>query len=279
MKRIFAFLKEMYLRFNADKVADLSAQCAYYFLLSLFPFLLFAITVLIFLPITSDDVLRILAAIAPELSNEIIKTNIHTVLSVKRTGLMSFSVLFMAWSAIFGIESLVRAINLAYGIKEQRGFFWSKLLSLILMAGMIAGIVSAFVFTVFGAAIGTVMEAYWHLPVQIIAVWNSLRQGVNLVFLNLIFLVLYLVSPTKKVGILEAIPGTLFASFGWHYTSLGFSYYVNNFANFSATYGSLGAIIVLMVWFYLSAMVLILGGQINAVLVHLGLWQKRKKRT
>ncbi len=275
LTRIFAFLKEMYKRFNANQVADLSAQCAYYFLLSLFPFLLFAITVLSYLPITSDDVLRVLATIAPEMSNDIIRNNIHEVLSVKRTGLMSFGILFTAWSALFGIESLVRALNLSYGIKEQRGFFWSKLLSLILMAGMIAGIVSAFVFTIFGAAIGSVMEEYYHLPAQLIAVWNSLRLAVNLVFLNLIFLGLYMVAPKKRVGIREALPGTLFASFGWHYTSLGFSYYVDNFANFSATYGSLGAIIVLMVWFYLSAMILILGGQINAVLMNLGLWGKR----
>jgi membrane protein len=260
LRKLIVFFHEMYQRFFANRVLDMAATCAYFFLLSLFPFLLFAITLLSFLPIRTEQVLDLIQQFSPGFTNEIIAKNINEILSVKRTGLLSIGVLFTIWSSLSGIESLIRALNFSYGIHKERSFIRSKLTSLALAIGMIVVILSILVLTIFGQ----------HIEHDVLADGSkffndTIRLLANLVILYNVFSVLYLVAPIKRVLYREVIPGSLFATFGWYFISLGFSYYVENFMKYSATYGSLGGIIITMIWFYLSATILILGGQLNAV--------------
>lgn len=265
-RQVKLFVREMYRRFFSNRVLDLAAQCAYYFMLSMFPFLIFLISMVGFLPISSDDVLRVLSTIAPESAFTVVKDNIHQLLGVKRTGLLSFSILFTIISAQSGIDSLIHALNYAYGIRTERSFIKAKFISFVLMLGMVLGIFTALLFNVLGPKIGELARHYLAIPQVYVMLWDPARVLVTLIILNIVFLCLYVVAPNQKVSFLEVLPGSLFAYFGWHYISLAFAYYVSNFNNFSAMYGSLGAIIALMVWFYLSAVILIIGGQMNAVL-------------
>ncbi len=264
------FFKEMIRRFTQDRVLDLSAQCAYYFMLSFFPFLLLAISILSYFPISAEDIIKMFGDVAPQTSSHEVVRNLEAVIGVRQKGLMPLGIVFTIWPALSGIESLISALNYSHhGTPEKRSFFKAKLLALVLMFGMILGISSTFVFTVLGQIIGQLAQTYFQLPDRGLEVWNSFRSVLGFAILNVVFLGFYLMAPNKKVRVLEALPGCLFASIGWHYASVGFSYYVNHFNNFSATYGSLGAIIVLMTWFYLTAMIVIIGGQINSVLVEM----------
>jgi membrane protein len=263
---LVTFLKEFVKRFDEDRVFDLSAQCAYYFLFSLFPFLLFSITLLGFLPINSEDLIKLISEHAPGATNQLIEKNIRSILEVKRSGLLSFGILITIWSATSGMDSMVKAINRAYRIKEERSFIHSKLLSILLTFGMVFAIFSALVLTVFGQRIESFLHIYLHFPEPNLLVADAVRWVINFIILVLMFLGLYYIAPNTCLGCKDVIPGAIFSALGWLATSVVFSYYVNNFGNFSATYGSLGGVIIMMIWFYLTALILIVGGVINSVI-------------
>jgi membrane protein len=97
-----------------------------------------------------------------------------------------------------------------------------------------------------------------------LVIWNLIRWLLTPLILFGIFTILYWVAPNLKMKCKSAIPGAIFATIGWIITSLGFSFYVSNFGNYTSTYGSIGGIIILMIWLYLSAFIILLGGEINA---------------
>lgn len=259
-------LRELIFRFSDDQVFDLSAQCAYYFLLSLFPFLIFAVTLLGFLPITTDDILQFIDAYAPGRTTTLIENNVRNIVDVQNTGLLSLGFVFTLWSASHAINAIIRSLNKAYDVEEFRPFWKARLVSISLTIAMIFVIVIALTLTVFGEKIGSFLYDLFHMPKIGLFLWETLRFVISFIILNIVFTTLYRFGPNKKLQMKEVLLGSLIASVGWQITSLGFAYYVNHFANFTATYGSLGGVIVLMLWFQFSAMILIMGGQINAIL-------------
>jgi membrane protein len=259
-------MKGFFHRFTEGRVLDISAQCAYYFLLSLFPFLIFSITLLGFLPVTSQDVLNFVSEHIPGKANKLIEENVQSVMDVERKGVLSLSFLFSLWTASKGIDALIYAMNQAYGINKERSFLRGRLLSITLTFGMIFVILSALILTVFGERIEDLVHIFLHIPDSNIIVSNTFRWMINFIILSLTFMALYYIVPNTSLTYKGVIPGALSAALGWQLASFGFSLYVNEFGNFTATYGSLGAVIILMTWFYLSAMILMIGGIINAML-------------
>ncbi len=271
---LILFAKIFYERFLEDRVFDLSAQCAYYFLLSLFPFLIFAVSLLGFLPFTSADVLDFMSEHIPGNPSPIIEENIAMIMDVKRKGTLSVSLLFSLWTASRGIDALVYALNRAYRIKKERSFIHSTFLSVLLTLGMIVVFMSALILTVFGEKLEQMVHLFLHIQEGNIIVSNTFRWIINLIILSLTFMALYYIAPYKCITCKDVIPGSIIAAVGWQLSSLGFSFYINQFASFSATYGSLGGVIILMTWFYLTAMIMMIGGIINAILPD---WKKRLK--
>ena len=259
-------LKGFFHRFVQGRVLDISAQCAYYLLLSLFPFLIFSITLLGFLPVTSQDVLNFVSEHVPGKANRLIEENVKSIMDVERRGILSISFLFSLWTASKGIDAIIYALNQSYGINKERSFIKSRILSMFLTFGMIFVILSALVLTVFGERIENLVHIFLHIPDSNIIVSNTFRWIINFLILSLTFMTLYYIAPNKSLTYKGVIPGALIAALGWQLASFGFSIYVNEFGNFTATYGSLGAVIILMTWLYLSAMILMIGGIINAML-------------
>lgn len=260
------FIKELILRYKEDEVGGLAAELAYFFLLSLFPFLLFLVTLIGYLPITQVDVFQFLSQYAPAGTVEMMDENLSVIIGSQNKGLLSVGIIGTIWSASNGINAIVRAFNRAYDVKESRNFFVARLISILLTFGMIIVIIVALLLPVFGKQIGIFMFSTMGLSDEFLNIWNAIRWIVSATILFIVFTVLYFIAPNKRLKPKEVISGAFFATFGWMFVSLAFSYYVNSFGNYSTTYGSLGAIIVLMIWFYLSGMIIILGGEINAVL-------------
>jgi membrane protein len=263
------FFKEAYRRYLADKTPDLSAQCAYYFLLSLFPFLLFLMTLIGYLPLSEEGVHQLIDLYFPGGTNQFVEQNLHQMVGVKRTGLLSFGILITLWSAATGIESLVRAVNIAYGIKEERSYIRSKLIAFALTVAMVLAIFSVLVLAVFGGQIGEYLEHHIQVGTHALKDWHVMRWVTTLVILFVLFTALYVIAPVKRVSLREAAPGAMFATIGWQSVSVAFGYYVDNFANYTATYGGVGAVIILMTWFYLTSFILMIGGQVNATICFL----------
>ncbi|KJE26805.1 YihY/virulence factor BrkB family protein [Geobacillus thermoleovorans] len=260
-----AFIRELARRFTEDEIPRLSAELAYYFLLSLFPFLLFLMTLLAYLPIPHEDVLALVRQYAPKEALHLIETNVHRLIDEQNGGLLSFSIIAAIWSASNGMSAIMRAFNRAYDVQEDRPFWVVRGLSIVLTLGMIAVIVVMLVLPVFGRMIGLFLFSVLGLSKPFLTIWTTFRWLLSVLVLFVVFTALYYFAPNKRLRCVTVVRGALFATAGWIATSLAFAYYVNNFANYTAMYGSLGGMIVLMVWFYLSGMILILGGELNAM--------------
>ncbi|KDE50260.1 MULTISPECIES: YihY/virulence factor BrkB family protein [Geobacillus] len=260
-----AFIRELARRFTEDEIPRLSAELAYYFLLSLFPFLLFLMTLLAYLPIPHEDVLEVVRQYAPKEALHLIEANVRRLMDEQNGELLSLSIIGAIWSASNGMSAIMRAFNRAYDVEEDRPFWVARSLSVVLTLGMIVVIVVALVLPVFGRMIGLFLFSALGLSQQFLDVWNAFRWVTSSLLLFAVFTALYYFAPNKQLRCVNVVRGALFATAGWIATSLAFAYYVNNFANYTAMYGSLGGMIVLMVWFYLSGMILVLGGELNAM--------------
>ena len=237
---------------------------AYFFLLSLFPLLIFLVTLVPYLPITQQDILNVVRDFAPGETMKLIETNIYEI--TQRNGkLLSFGIIATLWSASNGINAVVKAFNKAYDVKETRHFIIARGMAILLTFAMIFVFVLALLLPVFGRQIGFFISSEFGLSGQFLAIWNMIRWLVSPFILFVVFTGLYWIAPNKKLKCISVVPGAIFATVGWVLSSLAFSYYVSSFGNFSATYGSIGAIIVLMIWFYISGIIIILGGEINAI--------------
>ncbi len=257
-----SFLKELAWRFFLHEGPSKSAELAYFFLLSLFPFMIFLLTLIGYLPVKTGDVIGLIEQYAPEDTMSVIEETLNT----GNRGLLSFGIIAALWSASNGLNAIVRAFNHAYEVEENRSFIMVRLTSLLLTAAMVFTILVALLLPVFGRAIGHFIANLDGTPEMFLAAWSALRWGISPLVLLIVFTALYFFAPNKRLSFKFVLPGAVVATAGWILVSMLFSYYVSEFANYSATYGSLGGIIVLMIWFYLSGMMIILGREINALL-------------
>lgn len=248
-----------------DDVFGLAAQLAYFFLLSLFPLLIFLVTLIPYLPITQEEMLGVIADFAPGQTMSFIETNLNEIMSNHNGTLLSIGIIGTIWSASNGLNAIIRALNKAYEVKESRSFVVARGMAIVFTFAMVIVFIVALLLPVFGKQIGVFLFAKFGLSSQFLAFWNMMRWFLSALIIFIVFLVLYWIAPNKKFKCIDAAPGAIFATASWLIVSLGFSFYVNNFGNYSAMYGSIGAVIVLMIWFYLSGIIIILGGEINAL--------------
>ncbi|WP_338471781.1 YihY/virulence factor BrkB family protein [Niallia sp. XMNu-256] len=257
------FFKHLWKRFNEDDYSGIPAQLAYFFLLSLFPLLIVIVSLFPYLPITSEDLLVTVRDFAPAGAIDLIEKGLAEI-SQKNGTLLSLGIIGTLWSASNGINAIVKVINRSYNIDEDRTFIRKRIMAILLTVAMIVVIIVALILPVFGKHIGIFLFSQFELSSQFLTIWNALRFIVSAVIIFLIFIALYWMAPSKRFACRTAIPGAVFATIGWIITSFAFSYYVSNFSNYSTTYGSIGAVIVLMIWFYISGVIMIIGGDINA---------------
>lgn len=273
MQNVLMFMKKLYQRILKADVFGLSAQLAYFFLLSLFPFLLFLVTLFGYLPVDEGALISIIETYAPGEITQLIESNITQLANTQSGGLLSIGIIGTLWSASNGVNAITRSFNKAYEVKVKRPFFISRLIAIGLTVAMVFVIATALLLPVFGRMIGVYLFSFVNLSDNFLDIWNTLRWVISSVIFFIVLLALYKLAPYTRVRIKHAVWGALFATFGWQSVSLGFSFYVNNLGNYSTTYGSLGTVIVLMIWFYLSGIIINVGGVINAVIAK---WDEEK---
>lgn len=271
--KLLSFLKQLIWRIVDNRVPDLSAQLAFYFLLSLFPFLIFAMT-LLGLYVTTEEVLELLGQYVPDNSMPLIEKNLRNVLDVERGGLLSIGIFATLWPASHATNALIRSLNQAYDVEESRPFWKARGMAVLLTVALIGVLLFALVLPVFGRAIGVFLFSVFGLSDVFLSLWNGLRWGLSYIILFLVFLTLYYFAPNKRLGLRDIATGALFTTLCWQLVSYGFSFFVNQFGNYSATYGSLAGVIILMLWFYFTGMTMLIGGEINATLHYLRVGKK-----
>ena len=258
------FGKMLFKRTMEHDVSGMAAQLAFFFLLSVFPLLIFLFTLVPYLPITEDYIITYLSEYVPEESMAIITSQLDRIMTSNST-LLSVGIIGTLWTASNALNGITKAFNVAYDIVDTRKYFFTRLISMALTIGMIFVFLLALLLPVFGRQIAIYIFSYLGIDQAFLDIWDAVRWVLSTLVLFIMFLILYRVFPSVKLKRRLVLPGALFATVGWTIGSVGFSYYVNNFGNYSNTYGSLGGIIILMLWFYMLAFVIILGGEINAM--------------
>ncbi|MEK3799349.1 YihY/virulence factor BrkB family protein [Peribacillus sp. FSL H8-0477] len=266
LKSLFAFGKELNQEIKEDRATGLAAEQAYYYMLSLFPLLILLLSILPYLQIEPQKAIEFINNFLPSESTEVLEENIVTIVSERNGGLLTIGILGTIWSASNGMNAFIHAMNIAFDVEETRNFIKARLISIVLTLVLIFAFIVVLVLPVFGSTIINMIEYVVPLSESFESLINLLRWVVALAVLVIVLTTLYRFAPNKQYPFKQVIPGAVSATIIWLAISLGFSFYVSNFGNYSATYGSLGGVIILMLWLYLTGLTLVIGGEINALL-------------
>jgi len=252
----------------SDRVSLVAAGCAFYAMLALFPAIsmLIAIYGLVFDPRAVEPQLAVLNNLLPPAAFTLIADRVHVLVS-KPPGTLTFSLalstMITFWSAATGTKSIISALNLAYGEAEQRGFFRFQLVSLGMTLGAILGAVLGLALLVFLPAV----LAFVGVPPSQTLLLRLASLGLLLGFVTVALSLLYRFGPSRRAAQWHWVtPGSLVATGLWLVVSALFTYYVSHLARYDATYGPLGAVVGVMMWFYVSAYAVLLGAELNAAL-------------
>lgn len=219
--------------------------------------------------VNPDTILEVLNYLPSEVGNIFLQF-INEVVASSSQGLLSIAAILGIWSASSGTRAVIRAINNAYGEKENRSFIRLIILSVVFTVIILALITMVFATLVFGELIAKNLFSYLGQTAFFSQFWSKFRLLILIGYMILTFALLYKFSPAtkEKISFKSTLYGAGFSTIGWIIVSFFFSYYVNNFSNFSVTYGSLVGVIVLMIWLYISSIIILIGGEINATLLY-----------
>jgi len=275
---MFKDLKKLASRVIDDDITALAAQVTYYLLLSFFPFLLLLLSMLGYSDLKSNDVLVYLSQIMPKSTFDLIYTTVIDVFDKTSGNLISLSLIGLIWTGSSGFRAIIKGLNKAYDEKETRPYWKTLIISILFMVGLALVIIAAVALVVFGQMIGSMITMKFHVSSKFRLNWDIIRYLVTLCGMVFTFASLYHFTPCRRMTWREVMPGASFSTLGWLLSSLGFAYYVNNFNNYSSVYGGIGGVIVLMLWLYITSIIILLGGEVNAQLAFERLGKQKPER-
>lgn len=265
MKKMIAYLKKLGKEIKDDRATGLAAEQAYYYMLSIFPILILLLSIVPYLNIDPQKAISFLQTVMPSETAAVFEENVVNIVTQPSGGLLTFGIIGTLWSASNGMQAFIRAMNQAFDVEETRSFIKARLISIGLTLGLIFSLIVALVLPVFGNVILDLVQSFINIPDEMQILFSVLRWVVAIIVIAAVLSVLYKLAPNKHYPFKHVIPGAIAATVIWQLISLGLSIYIGNFANYSGTYGSLGGVIVLMLWFYLTGLTLVVGGEINAI--------------
>ncbi len=247
---------------------QVSAALSYYFVLSVFPALIFlsAIVGFISLPDLFGHVLLLMGRLLPPDTMKVVYSVLGDVLSSHRGTWLSFGMLGMIWTTSAAFDSMIEALDIAYDVKEDRPFWKTRLLAIALSAIIGALLLSALGVMLVGPRFGNWLASRLAMSAVFVAVWPVLRWTLAICFTVLAVEVLYYLAPNVKQRFGATLPGAVLSVVVWNGLSFLLGYYFRHWAHFNRTYGTLGGFIAFMTWLYWTSFVLLVGAELNAEL-------------
>lgn len=247
---------------------QMAAAMAYYFVLALFPALVLLSAVLSYLPITDlvNQVMNLFGGFVPEDSMQPVRSFVDSVIVPNRATLLSFGILGTLWSASGGFASAIEALDVAYDVEEERPFWVTRPLAIGLTLLVGALMLTAFAVMVMGPQFGRLLAEHHWLSWMFASAWPYIHWSVSFGFTVLAVEFLYFIAPNVKQRFWSTLPGALLTVFCWVGLSYALGIYFRSFAHFNKTYGTLGAVIALMVWLYWNGFIMLLGAELNCEL-------------
>lgn len=253
-------------KLSADKIGAFAAQAAFFIIISFFPFIMFLTAVIQHIPIIQNSIVDISTNLLPDTIQTFLLSLIEEIFIQKSSGtFLSITVITTLWAASKAAYALMMGINVVYDVKKTKSYFLNRIIAFFYTILFEAIIVAALIFLVFGDLIMqwviTHLEVYFDIPTVL-----NLKTIIGFFILSAFFLIIYVIIPNKKVSIKHQMPGALIAAISWLIFSYIFSFYIENFANYTRLYGSITGIIIFMLWLYSCMYILLIGGEINVLL-------------
>lgn len=255
--------------FNDDDVLGRAAQLSYYFLLALFPLMLFLMNVLGMLAGPGSQIresmMAYLSQVMPGSAFDLVRNTLNEV-HQSSSGIKLIGGLVAAlWSASVGLAAITDTLNIAYEVEETRPFWKKRGVAVVLTLVLSVLVLSALTLILYGGEIAEWVGGKVGLGAAFVWAWKILQWPIALLFMAVSFAMIYYYAPNLKSPRWYWItPGTMVGLGLWILASLALRVYLQFFNSYSATYGSLGAVIILMLWFYISGIAILIGGEINS---------------
>lgn len=254
---------------SKDDVFGRAAQLSYYFLLALFPLLIVLVTLLGYFAETGsklrDSLLGYLGDVMPPTATALVQTTLEEISKQKGGGKLSFGILAALWAASNGMGAISETLNIAYNVEETRPWWKTRLITVGLTVALGVLILTALTLIFGGGKIADLLAATYGFSQVFTLTWKIAQWPIVLFFILLAFSLIYYFAPDLKDQDWKWVsPGSVIGVALWLLVSFGFRLYLHFFDSYSATYGSLGALIIMMLWFYLTGAAILIGGEINS---------------
>lgn len=255
-----------------DDVLGHAAQLAFYFLFALFPMMIFLAALIGYLPIPHllDRMIDYLAQVLPTMAIVLVRQTMLEITRRPRGGLLGFGLIVTVWAASSGLHALINSLNVAYSVKVMRAWWKDRLLAIALTFGFSILIIVALALIFFGGSLGDFLMKEFQLGRTFRTSWALLQWPTIVLFVLFGLELIYFTAPNRPMKWRWWTPGASFALVAWLIISFAFKWYVSRVANYTLTYGSLGSVMALMFWLYLTSIAILIGGEIN------GLMERRK---
>ena len=261
--------KRVWSEVQKDNVFGRAAELSYYFLLALFPFLIF-LTSIIGVVLgsgtgTRHALFQYLARIMPPSAFQLIDNTMYEVSESSGSGKISFGILAALWAASNGLGAITESLNTAYDLKETRPWWKQRLTAIGLTIALSILIIGALILVVAGGHIAEWLAAHYGLGPVFPIGWKIIQWPVVLACMTFAFALIYYLAPDFREQAWQWLtPGAVIGVVLWLLVSLGFRVYLHYFNSYNATYGSLGAVIILMLWLYFTGAAVLIGGEVNS---------------
>lgn len=264
------FKRTFYEALWKDNCLALAAQLAYYFFFALFPALLFLVALASYFPIDTlvDDLFRTLGGFMPPEALTLITDQITKISDSKDSGLLTLGMLLAVSSSSAAMTAIIDTLNRAYGISDDRPWWQVRLTAIALTVGVALFILVSFALVIAGPTLATRLAADLRLGPVFEWSWKILQWPVVFLMVSSGISLIYYFAPDAEQDWIWLTPGSIFATTLWLAASLGFKYYVANWGSYTETYGLIGAVMILLLWFYISGLVILLGAEMNAEIEH-----------
>jgi membrane protein len=262
--------RTFYDAFWKDNCLGMAAQLAYYFFFALFPTLLFLIALASYFPVETliDDMFRTLGGFVPPEALSIITEQIRKISEGEHGGLLTIGILIALWSSSAAMTAIIDTLNNAYDIEEGRPWWKVRLRAIGLTLGVAVFILISFALILIGPTLAERLAVWMHLGPVFEWTWKILQWPLVFALVSTAIAIVYYFAPDAEQDWIWLFPGSVFATTLWLAASLGFKYYVANWGSYNETYGTIGAVMILMLWFYISGLVILLGAELNAEIEH-----------
>ncbi len=264
------FFRELVSEIGDDDIFNGAAALGFYLTLAIFPAMIFVMAVIPYLPIADVDVaiMDVLVQVMPAQAADMFADVVDEVTNQRRGGLLSFGLLATLWATSSGMYAVMQQLNITYDVKESRGFVKARLTAIALSVLFAVLVLAAFSAIVLGGTLQGWLVSRFGFGDLVITLFAIARWVIIVAALLLMFALVYYLAPDVEQEFRYITPGAVLGVVLLSVASIGFGWYAQNFGNYDATYGSIGAVIVLMLWLYIAGIAILLGSEINALVEH-----------